>query len=79
MSWPTPAPWRLIRRPGRAGADGYLFFRGLLPAEQIRATGSAVAAQLRSGGWITDRGSASATPRAVNPMDALADPAFRAA
>jgi hypothetical protein len=64
---------------GRLAADGYLFFRGLLPAEQIRATGSAVAAQLRSGGWITDLGSAAATPQAVNFIDALADPAFRAA
>jgi hypothetical protein len=36
----------------RLAGDGYLFFRGLLPAAEVRA---------------------------VNAMDALADPAFRAA
>ena len=63
----------------RLADDGYLFFRGLLPAGQIRAAGHAVLAQLRSGGWIDDRGIPSIQPRAVNSMDALADPAFRAA
>jgi Phytanoyl-CoA dioxygenase (PhyH) len=63
----------------RMAADGYLFFRGLLPAGQIRAAGQAVLAQLRSGGWVDDRAIPSVQPRAVNSMDALADPAFRAA
>ena len=63
----------------RLADDGYLFFRGLLPAGQVRAAGHAVLAQLRSGGWIDDRGIPSIEPRAVNSMDALADPAFRAA
>jgi Phytanoyl-CoA dioxygenase (PhyH) len=63
----------------RLAADGYLFFRGLLPAGQIRAAGQAVLAQLRSGGWVDDRAIPSIQPRAVNSMDALADPAFRAA
>jgi hypothetical protein len=63
----------------RLAADGYLFFRGLLPADQVRAAGAAVSARLRSGGWVDDLGTPSARPRAVNPMDALADPAFRAA
>jgi hypothetical protein len=63
----------------RLAADGYLFFRGLLSAAQVRAAGDAVLAQLRSGGWVDDRGIPSLQPRAVNSMDALADPAFRAA
>ena len=75
------APWlndrEELRR--RLAADGYLLFRGLLPAARIRAAGDAVLAQLRSGGWVDDRGIPSIQPRAVNSMDALADPAFRAA
>jgi len=63
----------------RLAGDGYLFFRGLLPASEIRAAGQAVLARLRSGGWVDDRGIPSIQPRAVNPMDALADPAFLAA
>ena len=63
----------------RLADHGYLFFRGLLPVGQVRAAGHAVLAQLRSGGWIDDRGIPSVQPRAVNSMDALADPAFRAA
>jgi hypothetical protein len=63
----------------RLAEDGYLFFRGLLPARQVRAAGAAVLDQLRSGGWTDDRGIPSVPPRAVNPMDARTDPAFRAA
>jgi Phytanoyl-CoA dioxygenase (PhyH) len=63
----------------RLAEDGYLFFRGLLPAGQVRAAGAAVLDQLRSGGWTDDRGIPSVPPRAVNPMDARTDPAFRAA
>jgi hypothetical protein len=63
----------------RLAADGYLFLRGLLPADQIRSAGAAVSERLRSGGWVDDLGKPSATPRAVNPMDALSDLAFRAA
>jgi hypothetical protein len=63
----------------RMAADGYLFFRGLLPAGQVEAIGTAVAGRLRSGGWTDDRGIPSLPPRAVNSMDAMADPAFRAA
>jgi len=63
----------------RLAADGYLFFRGLLPAGQVRAAGAAVVERLRSGGWTDDRGIPSVPPRAVNPGDALADRAFRAA
>jgi hypothetical protein len=69
-------PARLRRR---LADQGYLFFRGLLPAEQIRAIGRSVLAQLRSGGWVDDQAVASIQPRAVNAMDALADPPFRAA
>ena len=63
----------------RLAADGYLFFRGLLPEDQVRAAGAAVANRLRSGGWVDDQGTPSARPRAVNTMDALSDLAFRAA
>ena len=63
----------------RLADHGYLFFRGLLAAGQVRAAGHTVLAQLRSGGWVDDRGIPSVQPRAVNSMDALADPAFRAA
>jgi Phytanoyl-CoA dioxygenase (PhyH) len=70
------APDGLCRR---LAADGYLFFRGLLPAGEIRAAGLAVLARLRDGGWVDDRGIPSVQPRAVNPMEALADPALRAA
>ncbi len=63
----------------RLAEDGYLFFRGLLPAAQVRAVGDAVLYRLRADGWADDRGIPSMRPRAVNSMDALADPAFRAA
>jgi hypothetical protein len=58
----------------RLAEDGYLFFRGLLPADQIRAAGWAVLARLRDGGWVDDRAIPSIQPRAVNPMDALSCP-----
>jgi Phytanoyl-CoA dioxygenase (PhyH) len=63
----------------RLAADGYLFFRGLLPAGQLRAAGQAALARLRAGGWADDRGIPSVPPRAVDLRDGLADPAFRAA
>jgi hypothetical protein len=63
----------------RLAADGYLFFRGLLPAGQLRQTGQTVLAELQAGGWADDRGIPSIQPRAVNSADALGDPAFRAA
>jgi hypothetical protein len=73
----------LVHDPGglrrRLADDGYLFFRGLLPASEVRAAGQAVLARLRSGGWVDDRGIPSVQPHAVNSMDALADPAFQAA
>jgi hypothetical protein len=73
----------LVHDPGtlrrRLADDGYLFFRGLLPAGEVRAVGEVVLARLRSGGWVDDRGIPSIRPHAVNSMDALTDPAFRAA
>jgi Phytanoyl-CoA dioxygenase (PhyH) len=63
----------------RFAADGYLFFRGLLPAGQVRAAGAAVAAHLRSGGWVDDKGSPPPGAGAVQLTDALTDPAFRRA
>jgi hypothetical protein len=64
---------------GRLASDGYLFFRGLLPGGPLRAARSAVMAHLCAGGWADAAGTPSAAPRAVNPGDALADPAFLAA
>jgi hypothetical protein len=63
----------------RLAEDGYLFFRGLLPAGEVQTAGLAVLARLRAGGWVDERSIPSIEPRAVNSMDALTDPAFRAA
>jgi hypothetical protein len=63
----------------RLSEDGYLFFRNLLPSAEVGAAVDGVRAALRGGGWIDGRGNASAERRALNPMDALDDPAFRAA
>jgi hypothetical protein len=64
----------------RLASDGYLYFRGLLPASQVRAAGAAVLARLRDGGWTSADGTAAtASPRALNSLDALSDPAYRAA
>lgn len=73
----------LLGDPGalrrRLAEDGYLFFRDLLPAAEMHAAADGVAAALRRGGWIDGRGLASADRRALNPREALGDPAFRAA
>jgi Phytanoyl-CoA dioxygenase (PhyH) len=61
----------------RLAADGYVFLRGLLPADQVRAAGERVAAALHAGGWT-----AAGSPllgRAAGPREALADPAYRGA
>ncbi len=63
----------------RFAADGYLFFRGLLPADQVSAAGRAVAAALHAGGWIDAEWRPAGRPRATGLHDALADPAFRRA
>jgi hypothetical protein len=47
----------------RLADDGYLFFRGLLPASEARVAGQAVLARLRSGGWVDDQGIPSIRPR----------------
>jgi len=60
-------------------SDGYLFFRGLLPADQVRAAGAAVRSRLRDGGWADQNGVPAGEQRALNSIDALSDPAFRAA
>ena len=64
---------------GRLAEDGYLFFRGLLPAADVRAAAAGVLAGLRRGGWVDDRGIPSADRRALSVLEALGDPAFRAA
>ena len=63
----------------RLAEAGYLFFRGLLPVGTLRAAGAAVLARLRDGGWTGADGTPSAQPRALNSVDGLSDPAFRAA
>ena len=63
----------------RLARDGYLFFRGLLPGTEVGAAADGVRAALRRGGWIDRRGHASAQRHALNPRDALGNPAFRAA
>ena len=72
-----PADQDALRR--RLAADGYLFFRGLLPAAEVRAAADSVLGRLRQGGWVDARGVPSAQQRALNTMEALGDPAFRAA
>jgi hypothetical protein len=61
----------------RLAADGYVFLRGLLPADPVRAAGERVAETLHAGGW-TAAGSPRLSP-AAGPLEALADPSYRAA
>jgi len=61
----------------RLAADGYVFLRGLLPADPVRAAGERVSAALRAGGWTA--AGAPLLGRAAGPREALADPAYRAA
>jgi len=63
----------------RLAEDGYLFFRGLLPAAEIGAAAVAVFSELCQGGWADNQGRVATRPRALNVRDALGDPAFRAA
>ncbi len=63
----------------RLGADGYLFFRGLLPAGEVLAARQAVAERLAAGGWTDATGRPAGQPHMINAMDGLTDPAFRAA
>ena len=61
----------------RLADDGYVFLRGLLPADRVRAAGERVAAALQAGGWT-----AAGSPllgRAAGPREAVADPAYRTA
>jgi hypothetical protein len=61
----------------RLAADGYVFLRGLLPADRVDAAGDRVAEALHAGGW-TAAGSPRLRP-AAGPLEALADPAYRTA
>jgi len=73
----------LVHDPGalrsRLASDGYLFLRGLLPADRVRAAADSVRTELRRGDWVDDRGIPSGPPRALNIRDALGDPAYRRA
>jgi Phytanoyl-CoA dioxygenase (PhyH) len=61
----------------RLAADGYVFLRGLLPADRVGTAGDRVAEALHAGGW-TAAGSPRLRP-AAGPLEALADPAYRTA
>ena len=50
---------------GRLAEAGYLFFRGLLPAEPVRTAGATVLARLRDGGWTDTSGTPAAHPRRI--------------
>jgi hypothetical protein len=73
----------LATDPGRLRArladEGYVFVRGLLPAEAVAAARRGVVAELARGGWTDGSGLPAARHSAVTVRDALADPAFRAA
>jgi len=60
----------------RLAADGYLFFRGVLPAGRVAEAGAAVARRLAEGGWTDGRGVPSATPKAVTVPEALRDRSY---
>lgn len=63
----------------RLSVDGYLFFRGLLPAAEVSAAGAAVHKALAAGGWADAEGRPAGAPRALNAREAVADPAYRRA
>jgi Phytanoyl-CoA dioxygenase (PhyH) len=63
----------------RLAQDGYLFFRGLLRADDVGAAHDGVRAELRLGGWTDGDGRPLGPQRAVTIREALADPSFRAA
>ena len=63
----------------RLAADGYLFFRGLLPEGAVQAAYDAVRTELRVGGWMDLDGRPTGPQRAVTVRDGVADPSFRAA
>jgi hypothetical protein len=73
----------LAADPGRLRArlaeEGYVFRRGLLPADAVAAARRGVVAELASGGWTDGSGLPVGERHAVTVRDALADPAFRAA
>jgi len=63
----------------RLAADGYLFFRRLLPPADVRAACDSVRTELSLGGWTNRDGRPVGPQRAVTVQDGLADPSFRAA
>jgi Phytanoyl-CoA dioxygenase (PhyH) len=63
----------------RLAADGYLFFRGLLAADDVQSAYDAVRTELRVGGWMDLDGRPTGPQRALTVRDGIADPSFRAA
>lgn len=61
----------------RLSTDGYLFFRGLLPADRALAAGNEIRTKLRSGGWPDAEETVSQTPVPLDPKERLHHAAFR--
>jgi hypothetical protein len=63
----------------RLADEGYVFVRGLLPADAVAAARRGVVARLARGGWTDGSAPPGRERGAVSVREALADPAFRAA
>jgi hypothetical protein len=63
----------------RLAEHGYVFVRGLLPAEDVLAAYAGVTAPLRAGGWVDDHDRPVLPTAPVNFREALGDPVFRRA
>jgi Phytanoyl-CoA dioxygenase (PhyH) len=68
-----------VRLRARLADDGYVFVRGLLPADAVAAARRGVVARLTRGGWTDGSAPPGRERGTVSVREALADPAFRAA
>jgi Phytanoyl-CoA dioxygenase (PhyH) len=67
------------RLQARLASDGYLFFRGLLPADAVDEAGARVRTILRTGGWREDAAPVPGTSRRAALGKGARDAAFLAA
>jgi hypothetical protein len=72
--------WEALR--SRIAADGYVFVRGLLDAEEVRSVGRSNLGHLQSTGWTESACDPVSAPprtpvRAVRMLDAFGDPGYR--